>query len=110
MYVNNRDAKNCVAQCKPFTNSTKSFSGQLKQYSIVWFGRLPMEWCRELSELSKSATGCVYVVWSYGTPIAWFYGGVWSVPDVKYSVTTSRHQNIVRAALDNAYSTVFTSV
>ena len=41
-----------------------------------------------------------FVVFSYATPIAWwsdFHG--WTVPPVKYSVTTSRHQSQVRYAL-----------
>jgi len=57
-----------------------------------------------------------YVVYSYSTPIAWFvssrpFGSQWSdsmatkaywtVPDRRYSVTTSRHQNIVRSALES---------
>ena len=44
--------------------------------------------------------GCVaYVVRSYYTPIAWFTTDRgWIVPADKYSVTTSRHQGIVRRA------------
>lgn len=41
-----------------------------------------------------------YAVYSYATPIAWWseaYG--WTVPPVKYSATTSRHQAQVRYAL-----------
>lgn len=42
----------------------------------------------------------VYVVLSYETPIAWvLVGGEVVIPDVTYSVTTSRHQNRVRAVL-----------
>lgn len=43
------------------------------------------------------AAGPVFVVYSYGTPIAWFTeADGWTIPDVKYSVTTSRHQSSVR--------------
>lgn len=39
----------------------------------------------------------VYVVKSYDTPIAWVAdGGDRVIPDVKYSSTTSRQQNICR--------------
>lgn len=51
-----------------------------------------------------------YVVYSYNTPIAWhveieesehdFGADYWVVPDTRYSVTTSRHQNKIRTALD----------
>lgn len=36
----------------------------------------------------------LYVVYSYGTPIAWFnpLSQAWTIPGVKYSVTTSKHQ------------------
>lgn len=41
-----------------------------------------------------------YVVRSYYTPIAWFtVDRGWIVPQDKYSVTTSRHQGIVRRAI-----------
>lgn len=34
-----------------------------------------------------------YAVFSYSTPIAWYGPDGWTFPDVKYSVTTSRHQS-----------------
>ena len=40
-----------------------------------------------------------YVVYSYGTPIAWHHAGGWEIPAVRYSVTTSKHQGIVRRAV-----------
>jgi hypothetical protein len=43
----------------------------------------------------RSAT---YVVWSYGTPIAWLIGDSWVIPQESYSQSTSRHQQIVRRA------------
>lgn len=39
----------------------------------------------------------IYVVFSYGTPIAWRCAGdgqEWCVPKVTYSVTTSKHQSL----------------
>jgi hypothetical protein len=41
-----------------------------------------------------------YVVYSYGTPIAWFDDlSGWIVPEEKYSRTTSRHQGVVRRSV-----------
>lgn len=40
-----------------------------------------------------------YVVYSYGTPIAYRANGKWITPDAKYSVTTSKHQGTIRYAL-----------
>lgn len=40
-----------------------------------------------------------YIVWSYATPIAWVTSnGQWVIPSLKYSVTTSKHQSLVRGA------------
>ncbi|HYJ33758.1 MAG TPA: hypothetical protein VE326_11110 [Candidatus Binatia bacterium] len=42
----------------------------------------------------------MYVVFSYGTPIAWVtIAGSVVIPDVRYSATTSRHQKLAREAL-----------
>lgn len=40
-----------------------------------------------------------YIIYSYGTPIAWHGTYGWNIPAVKYSVTTSKHQNYVRRAI-----------
>lgn len=63
---------------------------------------LPMEWWKVLKQDQPD-----YVVYSYQTPIAWHVpddgddGDTerWVVPDVKYSRTTTRHQNLVLTAL-----------
>ncbi len=58
-------------------------------------GQLPAEYRKMLAE----AVGAVYVVFSYRTPIAWWSGdGGWTMPNVRYSVTTSNHQNLVMLA------------
>ena len=45
----------------------------------------------------------VYVVWSYQTPIAWVDAdGTVTVPDQRYSVTTTQHQGQCRAWLGAA--------
>lgn len=61
-------------------------------FGPVLFGRLP-------SELRGQVPDKGYVVYSYGTPIAWLSGGVWVCPDVKYSVSTTRHQGLIRTAV-----------
>jgi hypothetical protein len=44
--------------------------------------------------------GIDFVVWSYDTPIGWVRkDGKRTVPDVRYSLTTSKHQGIVRVYL-----------
>lgn len=79
---------------EPFANSTKSFTGYPGRPTD--FGRLPMEWH------DKAASPTIdYTIYSYATPIAWRDNGEWIIPDVKYSVTTSRHQSQVRVAAAN---------
>lgn len=50
------------------------------------------------AEYRDAARAATYVVWSYGTPIAWRdAAGQWTCPEVRYSATTSKHQGVVRA-------------
>lgn len=55
-----------------------------------------------------------YVVWSYGTPIAWhrpahprvkWTRGFWTVPAVHYSPTTSAHQSKILTAIESVTRT-----
>lgn len=48
----------------------------------------------------RAIQGEAYVVKSYNTPIAWITeDGTVTIPDTKYSATTSRQQNLCRAWL-----------
>ena len=57
-------------------------------------GRLPEEFRNQL-KLDQPD----FIVYSYGTPIAWHCDKGWFIPEAKYSVTTSKHQNYVRRAV-----------
>lgn len=67
-------------------------------------GRLPSEY-RDALESALRDNPSVYVVYSYGTPIAWTTLGkmtgryVTVIPPVKYSATTSKHQTYARNTL-----------
>lgn len=64
-------------------------------------GQLPESEFIKLNTLLRTDR-LAYVVYSYATPIAWCdVDGAWTVPDCKYSVTTSRHQGRIRAALSS---------
>lgn len=64
-----------------------------RSYGHASIGRLPADY-------RQSIDGATYVIYSYATPIAWLdANGVWQVPDVKYSVTTSRHQSLIATAV-----------
>jgi hypothetical protein len=63
-------------------------------------GELPPEFRAELSNAVKADGRGVFVVYSYETPIGWVNADAtrMTVPDVRYSVTTSRHQHACRMA------------
>lgn len=64
-------------------------------------GYLPHEW-------HESASKAEYVIMSYNTPIAWYRRSsrsgppIWTVPDVRYSQTTSVQQGNVRSLIYQA--------
>lgn len=84
--MNQRQAATAITERRTFKASALSgrpgFDG---------FGRLD----RSLALGVESAD---FVVYSYATPIAWHVGGAWIIPEVRYTVTTSRHQSLVRRA------------
>jgi hypothetical protein len=65
-------------------------------YGPTTVGSLPEPYKAELFHARPD-----FVVFSYSTPIAWHDSvtGLWNIPNVRYSVTTSSHQGIVRTAL-----------
>ena len=94
--LNQRDAIHYIATQQEFTAS--ALSGTFKTYTPDT-GRLNAEESAKLSETFAQCLGA-YVVYSYGTPIAWHtlnFG--WYVVEQKFSVTTSKHSNYVRRAI-----------
>jgi hypothetical protein len=99
--LNQRDAIHYIATNGQFTASALSGSS-FKQYTPD-SGRLNAE---EFALLKQATQGTewVYVVFSYGTPIAWRIDGAdWYTVEQKFSVTTSKHQNLTRRAIANSY-------
>jgi|AntAceMinimDraft_12_1070368.scaffolds.fasta_scaffold149182_1 hypothetical protein len=66
-------------------------SGRLSPYDATWF-----QLDREMAESLRLS---FYVVYSYATPIGWAYGDTVSIPDAKYSPTTSKQQSKVKCYL-----------
>ena len=58
------------------------------------YGQLPQQF-RDQMHLDRPD----FIVYSYSTPIAWHSNSGWFMPNCKYSVTTSKHQNYVRRAV-----------
>lgn len=92
--TSNKNAGDLIRDRIPFNGS--NFQGVLMSLTPECFepvmGMLPYTSLRDLE-------GAEYIVYSYATPIAWFKNGGWQVPSYKYSVSTSRHQSIVRNAI-----------
>jgi|SRR6266436_4837829 len=65
----------------------------------IQMGQLPLSLQKELSDINLDYD--VFVVFSYKTPIAWYFNENWTIPDVKYSVTTTHHQSLIRVEAHN---------
>lgn len=76
--------------------------GGWESFHGVTAGRLPEEFRKEFySDTHDSERNELefYAVVSYDTPIAWYLQGKgWTIPDTRYSPTTSAHQGIARQA------------
>jgi len=95
-----------LANMRAFTGN--SLSGHMVPAGRYYggYGQLPANYRTMLADAIERGD-VVYMVRSYQTPIAWVImadsGQLAIVPDVRYSVTTSRHQGAARAWL--AYPT-----
>jgi len=93
-----------VATPDDFNPDSASLRGRNIENGHGGYGQLPQE---HVSQMADSIVK--YVIYSYQTPIAyrrvrdWNANGTanyeWIVPDVRYSVTTRKHQGKVRTAL-----------
>jgi hypothetical protein len=91
---NKNIAINAICEGKAFRASTmKGFP--VSDSKALLIGQLPTEYAAQYQENEVD-----YAVYSFHTPIAWrTTDGQWTVPDEKYSLTSTNHQNIVRQAL-----------
>ena len=96
MRLNNRQMSKAIHDRTPAQNSTGSL--RLVLGSVWYTGRLPDSFVLLYKE-SRGNSKITHTVLSYQTPIAWrLTDGSWVIPETSYSVTTSRHQGIVRVA------------
>ena len=86
-----------IASLDPFNAGSLSGDGPRYNGGAAW-----PDFVKDYYNLLNREVGIDYVVYSYATPIAWHTeAGVWYIPAIKYSVTTSKHQNVVRRAVKN---------
>ena len=90
--VTNNVAALLIGKREPFKNHSGSFRGESAKYVDTAWSRLPREW----QDMAREAEDVDYVVFSYNTPIAWHHANGWTIPDTKYSITTSKHQGVTR--------------
>ena len=86
-----------IRQGEDFTTS-----GALKGDANPW--RVHSGYMRDADSAAmysaRDNIGIDYVIYSYATPIAYrTTDGNWTIPDAKYSVTTSKHQSTIRYAV-----------
>lgn len=96
-----RNAADLIAARRPFATSGALRGCAPAGHTMTHYdlGRLPREHGNALM-LDYLSGRLDFIVYSYGTPIAWHRTDTgWTVPDVRYSVTTSRHQGVVRGAV-----------
>ena len=90
--LNQRDAEHYITTRQEF-----KASALMGTFAHIGAGRLQG---KELATYEADRVGIDFIVYSYGTPIAWHtlnFG--WYVVEQKFSVTTSKHQNYVRRAI-----------
>ena len=102
--MNQRDAIHFIATRQEFKASALSGVNANTGGLQGAYGRLDNE---EFARFKAVEIQVDYVVYSYGTPIAWHTeGNGWYVVAQKFSVTTSKHQTYVRRAVAEANQTV----
>lgn len=89
-----RDADEPIARREEFRTHGALRGERVNDTTTPFTGILPSEWVEVIRKDRP-----YYVVYSYSTPIAWFNGTHWTIPDTRYSLTTSRHQTVARVAV-----------
>lgn len=94
------DAGDAIRRRETFTAGDGSLTGgHAGTDTTPARGRLPQAWHFHWQGAVNAHGAALYVVRSYGTPIAWAGPGeALTVPAVSYSPTISRHQGMARRA------------
>lgn len=101
-----REATCAIASCRPFNNSTGSLKGTRGSTRTLGWLESHTD-ARRIRELLGRA---VYVVWSYGTPIAFVHEAedgerTAYYVDESHSATTAHHQTLARVGMGE-YETI----
>jgi len=98
--INQKQAVEAIAKGETFEASaltSRYYTNEMRNTGRI--GGADYDAFYEANQLNTG--GLWYVVYSYGTPIAWqnCVTGEWHLVTQKFSSTTSRHQSIVRKAV-----------
>lgn len=95
-HITNADVVGVIRRGGEVSGRNRNFWGHGEnpgRYFSANRGYIPKGVARSLDEVAARNGGYQGVIYSYSTPIAVQISGVWFVPDVSYSATTSgRHQ------------------
>ena len=101
MRLNYRQIREALAERKAFKGNSMS-AEYVDPGEHLSVGQMPdhdRQYLRSDMHTARTQGIPFYVVRSYSTPIAWAYGVTVRVPDVSYSVTTSKQQTLARVYL-----------
>ena len=105
MRVSERGMHNALKNREPFATYKDTMVGERFTSRVVGMadvGFLAQKSNEDYNDfvITFMAGDLDYVVWSYRTPIAWVKtNGEVVIPNIKYSVTTTRHQSVVKRYL-----------
>jgi|AACY02.2.fsa_nt_gi hypothetical protein len=96
-----------LAKREPFTGNSMwaVYVDTRRTLAIGRLDSLDAAWFRRDQQAAHDGMHGFYVVYSYGTPIAWAYGDTVCIPDTKYSRTTSAQQTYARLYLAKSVAT-----
>lgn len=97
--TSNFDAYSLIADREAFESHTANFRAEkvAPWTTYVYTGHMPKAFADDLRD-NLRAGNVEYIVFSYSTPIGWYHKREgWIIPRVSYSITTSRHQGILRS-------------
>ncbi|MET0725772.1 MAG: hypothetical protein ABWY36_05425 [Leifsonia sp.] len=93
----NDDAAGFILRHEPF--KLGHLTGAMARVgNLSRLGDLPPQWRVQLGQAAREHGTALFIVWSYGTPIAWGARSLAVVPQVRYSLTTTQHQHLVATA------------
>ena len=99
-HITQSEAPDAIRARREFKAS--GLSGRIVDAYNTLYGDLPDEWQERFRQAYRDSRHDrrLYAVFSFETPIAWMLGDVLTFPEVRYSPTTTQHQQIAAQGFD----------